>query len=209
MFIYSFIILLIFLLISINIIFSNPNNMTKYNIKDIKTNKNLNNKNIKNKNNIGEHIGENIGENIGEYIDRVEIFNVDNIDKINNIYDEIIELKSLIKLSDKVYNFISVDNLKEIKQFSKKYNKLQSLTNIFYNNMNTMNRELHKVKKDCCKLNRNNNIILSFLEIIKFNLEKKKRLKEIFEVYYNEDYVKELLIKLYIKEIKLIESEIK
>ena len=46
------------------------------------------------------------------------------------------------------------------------------------------------------------------LELIKYNLEKKRRLKEIFKEYYCEDFVKELLSKLYEKEIKIIESQI-
>jgi hypothetical protein len=46
------------------------------------------------------------------------------------------------------------------------------------------------------------------LEVIKYNLEKKRKLKLIFEEYYNEDFVKELLSKLYEKEIKIIESQI-
>ena len=46
------------------------------------------------------------------------------------------------------------------------------------------------------------------LEIIKFNLEKKRRLNEIYKEYYNEEFIKELLLKLYEKNIEIIQSQI-
>ena len=48
-------------------------------------------------------------------------------------------------------------------------------------------------------------IVILGLELIKFNLVKKKRLKEFYEEYYSEDFIKELLSKLYEKEIEIIE----
>ena len=52
-------------------------------------------------------------------------------------------------------------------------------------------------------------ISLCILDIlIKYNLEKKRRLKEIFKEYYCEDFIKKLLSKLYEKEIKIIEAQI-
>jgi len=48
-------------------------------------------------------------------------------------------------------------------------------------------------------------IVILGLELIKFNLEKKRRLKEIYDEYYSEDFIKELLSKLYKKEIEIIE----
>ena len=43
------------------------------------------------------------------------------------------------------------------------------------------------------------------LELIKVNLENKRRLKEIYDEYYSEDFIKELLSNLYEKEIEIIE----
>ena len=61
---------------------------------------------------------------------------------------------------------------------------------------------------DCKKNYHLKDIVILGLELIKFNLEKKKILKEIFEEYYSEDFIKELLSKLYEKEIEIIESQI-
>ena len=46
-------------------------------------------------------------------------------------------------------------------------------------------------------------------EIIRINLQKKLRLKEIYKEYYSEDFVKELLAELYKKEIEIIQKKLK
>jgi len=57
-------------------------------------------------------------------------------------------------------------------------------------------------------INHNKDIVIKMLEIIKFNFEKKERLKEIYEEYYSENFVKELLSELYQREIKLIDNQL-
>ena len=60
--------------------------------------------------------------------------------------------------------------------------------------------------KNDCKNYYLKDIIILGLELIKFNLEKKRRLKEIYKKYYNEDFVVKLLSRLYDKEIEKIIS---
>ena len=62
--------------------------------------------------------------------------------------------------------------------------------------------EIYKKKNNF--LNNNNIIIeenksleIMALEIINFNLEQKNKLKKIYELYHNEDFVKHVLIRLY------------
>jgi len=159
--------------------------------------------------------------------------------KINSIYEEIIELNSLIKLTD----FISIDDLPEIKKESQDYIKLQKLneesskiqqefqknklkTNLYnekfnliqtqkqkLNHVNQGNSWIHQIGNYYQVIKKNNNSLnkdydIMALEIIKYNLEKKRRLKEIYKEYNSEDFVKKLLSTLYEKEIKILEDEI-
>lgn len=160
--------------------------------------------------------------------------------KINSIYEEIIKLNSLIKLTD----FISIDDLSEIKKVSQDFIKLKKLNeesikiqeefqkkrlthNLINEKLNLIESQKQKFNylnqgntwirriEGCYQLiniNHNNysskDIVILGLEVIKFNLEKKRRLKLIFEEYYSEDFVQELLSKLYEKEIEIIKSQI-
>ena len=189
----------------------------------------------------GHFIKDCIESKIQDYLKNLNIENIENIQnetiKINSIYEEIIELNRLIKLTD----IICIDDLSEIKKESediKKLNKLHKLSEEC--RTNNLHKEklisiynqtqelyyLNNVHSDCWKnkihnlyksinnirwsndIKLNKDIVILGLELIKFNLEKKKRLKEIFEEYYSEDFIKELLSKLYEKEIKIIESQI-
>ena len=86
-----------------------------------------------------------------------------------------------------------IQNLNYLNQGVSWKNKIH---NIYYQQINNDRKNLNK------------DIVILGLELIKFNLEKKKRLKEIFEEYYSEDFIRELLSKLYEKEIEIIESQI-
>ena len=79
-------------------------------------------------------------------------------------------------------------------------------TDCWKNKIHNLYRSINRIHGDHIKLNKD--IVILGLELIKFNLEKKKRLKEIFQEYYSEDFIKELLSKLYEKEIEIIESQI-
>ena len=188
----------------------------------------------------GHFIKDCMESQIEDYLKNITNENIQNETiKINSIYEEIIELNSLIKLTD----FISIDDLPEIKKESQDFIKLQKLNEesrkiqeefqnkklthgLFNEKLNLI--EIQKQKQNY--LNQGNNWIRRIeqlyqlinnnrkslnkdydilgLELIKFNLEKKRRLKEIFKEYYSEDYVKNLLSKLYEKEIKIIEAQI-
>ena len=176
------------------------------------------------------------------------------IEKINLIYEEIIELNGSIKDSE----FISLDDLPAIKKQSDDCNKLHNLKEqLRYLRKETYNRMISKLQQDnmndlnrkISKLNyigqRNSwkNIIHKYwynevvrkgnekkleykkqfleqkilkrdvsllaIEIIRINLQKKLRLKEIYKEYYSEDFVKELLAELYKKEIEIIQKNLK
>jgi hypothetical protein len=183
----------------------------------------------------GHFIKDCIESKIQDYLKDLNIENIENIQnetiKINSIYEEIFELNRLIKLTD----IICIDDLSEIKKQSQDIKKLNKLseecrTNNLHITNNLLNEKLISINNQIQKLNwvhkipdlyksinnicrsndikLNKDIIIMGLELIKFNLEKKKRLKEIFEEYYSEDFIKELLSKLYEKEIKILESQI-
>lgn len=185
----------------------------------------------------GHFIKDCIESKIQDYLKNITNENISKeIFKINSTYEEIIELNSLIKLTD----FISIDDLPEIKKESQDYIKLKKLNEEsikiqeeLQKNKNILQEKLNLIESQKQKLNYlnqgnnwirrieqhyqyiNNNhkslnkdYVILGLEVIKYNLEKKRKLKLIFEEYYNEDFVKELLSKLYEKEIKIIESQI-
>jgi len=143
--------------------------------------------------------------------------------RINSIYEEIIELNRLINLTD----FICIDDyflIKKESQDMKKLNKLPSANHNYMierdNDYRVKIRELNYLSRADCWRNKihkiypiifsngrtDKDIIILGLELIKFNLEKKRRLKEIYKKYYNEDFVVELLSRLHDKEIEKIIS---
>ena len=183
----------------------------------------------------GHFIKDCIESKIQDYLKDLNNENIQNETiKINSIYEEIIELNRLIKLTD----FICIDDLSEIKEVSEDIKELNKLYEDGSYNMKLQKDEsfdtfdrrnkLHREKLtqlnylnhgDCWKNKIHNHyiyinndhenlktkdIVILGLELIKFNLEKKKRLKEIFEEYYSEDFIKELLSKLYEKHIESI-----
>jgi len=185
----------------------------------------------------GHFIKDCIESKIQDYLKNINNENISKETiKINSIYEEIIELNSLIKLTD----FISIDDLPEIKKESQDYIKLKKLNEEsikiqeeFQKNRNKLQEKFNLIESQKQKLNYlnqgnswirrieqhyqyidNNRKILNKdydilgLELIKYNLEKKKRLKEIYNQYYCEDFVKKLLSKLYEKEINIIKSQI-
>jgi len=190
---------------------------------------------------LGHFIKDCIESKIEDHLKNITNENIQNETiKINSIYEEIIELNRLIKLTD----FISIDNLAEIKKESQDLIKLQKLneesrkieeefrnqklTHELFNEklsliesqkqkLNYINQgnnwigriqQQHYQHKNNIRKSSNKDYVILGLELIKYNLEKKRRLKEIFKEYYSEDYVKNLLSKLYEKEIKIIEAQI-
>ena len=101
--------------------------------------------------------------------------------------------------------------IKNLEKFNSISNKIQELS-IGNNNYSLKSQILRIYELRLININHKNypskDIVILGLEVIKFNLEKKRRLKLIFEEYYNEDFVKELLSKLYEKDIEIIESQI-
>jgi hypothetical protein len=188
----------------------------------------------------GHFIKDCIESKIQDYLKDIIDENIPKeIIKINSIYEEIIELNMLIKLTD----FIRIDDITEIKKESQDYTKLKKLndesikiqeefqknrlTRNLYNEkfnliesqkqklnyLNQGNNWIRRIEGHYERINNNHknlnkDYVILGLELIKYNLEKKRRLKEIIKEYYCEDYVKKLLSKLYEKEIKIIETQI-
>jgi predicted GIY-YIG superfamily endonuclease len=188
----------------------------------------------------GHFIKDCIESKIEDYLKNITNENIQNETiKINSIYEEIIELNSLIKLTD----FICIDDFPEIKKESQDFIKLQKLNeesikiqeefqknrltrNLYNKKFNLIESKkqklnyLNKGNSWKCRIEQHYQLInnnrkslnkdydILGLELIKYNLEKKRRLKEIIKEYYCEDYVKKLLSKLYEKEIKIIEAQI-
>jgi hypothetical protein len=186
---------------------------------------------------IGHFIKDCNNTKIQEYLKNINNEDIETqIISIKLLYKEIHEINKLIKLTD----FISIDNLPEIKkqyQDNIKRNKL----NEEYNQLLIKNpKNKNDIEKINLIQNKQKNLNLSFdnnwglkinechqrilntfvddfirkdidilgLEIIKFNLEKKRRLNEIYKEYYSEKFIKELLLKLYEKNIEIIQSQI-
>lgn len=174
---------------------------------------------------------------IQEYLKNINNEDIETlIIYIKLLYKEIHEINRLIKLTD----FISIDNLPEIKkqyQDNIKRNKLNEeyrqllhkrpqnkddieKINLIQNEQQKLNLSFDNdwgVKINECHQRIFNTFVDDFirkdidilgLEIIKFNLEKKRRLNEIYKEYYSEEFIKELLLKLYEKNIEIIQSQI-
>ena len=101
-----------------------------------------------------------------------------------------------------------IKNFEKFNSITKKIQELNALNNI-YSLKNQILQIYTQINNDPKNyLYQNKDIVILGLEVIKFNLEKKRRLKLIFEEYYSEDFVQELLSKLYEKEIEIIKSQI-
>jgi len=183
----------------------------------------------------GHFIKDCIESKIQEYLKDINNENIqDKIIIINSRYEEIIELNRLIKLTDFIC-IDDLSEIREVSKDIKKFNKLQEeIIKIqkedSYNRRNNLHREklnsishqiqefnylnqhdswkykIHQIYQQINHVNPNKDIIILGLKLIKFNLEKKIRLKEIFEEYYSEDFVKELLSRLHQREIKLLQD---
>ena len=188
----------------------------------------------------GHFIKDCIESKIQDYLKDIKNENIQSETiKINSIYEEIIDLNMFIKLTD----FISIDDLSEIKKESQDFIKLKKLneesikiqeefqknrlTRNLYNEkfnliesqkqklnyLNQGNSWIRRIEGHYQHINKNRknldkDYVILGLELIKYNLEKKRRLKEIYKEYNSEDYVKKLLSTLYEKEIKIIEAQI-
>ena len=155
---------------------------------------------------------------LNRLIKLTDIICIDDLSQIKKESEDIKELNKKLPILSQEYRkndlHITNDLYKEkFKSINHRFEELKYLNNIhsdcwknkihnLYISINNINRSDH------IKLNKDKDIVILGLELIKFNLEKKKRLKEIFQEYYSEDFIKELLSKLYEKEIKIIESQI-
>lgn len=140
----------------------------------------------------GHFIKDCIESKIQDYLKNINNENIQNETiKINSVYEKIIELKKLVKFT----NFISIDNLPEIKKESKDIKRLNylleqnkerqftrsergELTNLYKNNYwkNKIYRTYQEINNNSKYSNKD--IIILGLELIKFNLKMKKELKK-------------------------------
>ena len=185
----------------------------------------------------GHFIKDCIESKIQDYLEDIKNENIQNETiKINSIYEEIIELNILIKSTDFIciddlseikkesQDFIKFTKLNEEsrkiqEEFQKNRDILtQEKLNLIeiqkkkFNYLDQGNSWKRRIEQHYQLYNNHKNLkkdyVILGLELIKYNLEKKRRLKEIFKEYYCEDFIKKLLSKLYEKEIKIIEAQI-
>jgi predicted GIY-YIG superfamily endonuclease len=185
----------------------------------------------------GHFIKDCIESKIEDYLKNITNENIQNETiKINSIYEEIIELNILIKSTDFIciddlseikkesQDFIKFTKLNEEsrkiqEEFQKNRDILtQEKLNLIeiqkkkFNYLDQGNSWKRRIEQHYQLYNNHKNLkkdyVILGLELIKYNLEKKRRLKEIFKEYYCEDFIKKLLSKLYEKEIKIIEAQI-
>ena len=174
---------------------------------------------------------------IKEYVSQIEEEKLEEeISKINSIYEEILKLNYLISISDfidihdmeeiiiisenhtKLFSYkLQQDECLKNTDVKERYNKLMQINN----DINILEKEVNKPiyskivsswnKMFHSKLIYNNHkpIEIKALEIIKFNVDKKKRLKEIYEKWHNEEYIKKLLAELYERDILYTLEKIK
>lgn len=169
-------------------------------------------------------------DNIQDYINTIdsiyqEILELNHMIKSTEIFltydfDELKELTEIIKKLDDLREQHQQANIALQKDRSSRYHidkqlstsqKINELQQMNTSKVNTIYQiYIHLIKNDSERrpdvYKYDPNILL--LKIIKFNLEKKRRLKEIYREYHNEDFIKELLMYLYKKDIESIKTQI-
>lgn len=136
-----------------------------------------------------------------EYCKKDDIYT--RINKYHQILEEIRKLKIEIERT----NFISINDLEDLEDLDNefkeesgyrcndKYNLIVKVNGFFrYHDINADYDINANYKSDSIKLNA--------LQIIKYNLEKKKRLKEIYQEYHSEEDIINNLQNIYLHQIK-------
>ena len=136
----------------------------------------------------------------------IECSDMEQIKKESNINDEIQyllndninidnNLKKVVKTGNymeviKKYNKKRSDNISKICLFQEQFFKRSEIIEIYKKKNNFLNNNNIIIEE-------NKSLEIMALEIINFNLEQKNKLKKIYELYHNEDFVKYVLIRLY------------
>lgn len=165
---------------------------------------NVNNENISDKINIVKSIYEEILElNIS-----IENTNFISLDDLSSLKQESNDIKKLHRLQkEKIYKFSKKNKDKYSRE---EYNIISDeIQSLEYVNSNKsfkylITQRYYSFTNKIINNILNKDLIISGLEIIKFNIKKKKRLNKIFDKYHSEKFVIELLSELYQKEIELI-----
>ena len=173
--------------------------------------KDINNENIQSEtikiNSIYEEIID-----LNMFIKLTDFICIDDLSEIKKESQDFIKFRKLNEEATKINEELQKNRL-TTNLYREKFNLIESQKQKF-NYFNQGNNWIHRIEQHYLRIYNNNHknlnkdYVIKGLELIKFNLEKKRRLKEIFKEYYSEDFVKELLSKLYEKEIKIIESQI-
>jgi len=175
--------------------------------------KDINNENIQSEtikiNSIYEEIID-----LNMFIKLTDFICIDDLSEIKKESQDFIKFRKLNEEATKIQEELQKNKL-TTNLYKEKLNLIESQKQKF-NYLNQGNNWIHRIEQHYQRIYNNNNnhknlnkdYVIMGLELIKFNLEKKRRLKEIFKEYYCEDFVQELLSKLYEKEIKIIESQI-
>lgn len=160
----------------------------------------------------------------------LEIIKLNNIIKqtdfyYNNLSDiklSIIKFKKLEKLNEEknllLNKFYNTKDKGQILDINKQIHDLNIKINIFknyirQNNLENYKNRIYESLENLYRFNKEFYFLLSnynkcnkyivVLEIVKFGVETKKRLNEIYKKYHSDKFINELLIKLYEKEIEM------
>lgn len=168
--------------------------------------------------NSGHFVKDCLESKLSNYFKNVDDDNLsDKVSKVKSIYEEIINLEQIISDTNK----ISINDIEKIKRLNSNSEE-QTLRNrsgrlSAEDNNNIILKRLiyatacnyfYKNMQHTTLERTGRNIDILALEIIKLNLEQKKRLKEIYTEYYNKTFVETLLTRLYKMEIEILQTEI-
>lgn len=168
---------------------------------------------------------------IDNIISKINFNNIDNkIQDYKSIYNEIILIKQQIKNTE----FIKLENLPEIENYNNNIYKLEYIKNEINSNklkkiidlklekelselsdiqqqMLSSNYLITKINQFNFKNNKdklNKDILIIAYEIIEYNMKKRIRLKELYNDYHSQEFMKDLLAELYKVKISLLNDKL-
>ncbi len=146
---------------------------------------------------------------LNNQINKTNSINIDEFKKLSNDYDKYYQLdeqyKKLHEQAHKTGNQQLFKELRETQEKMNLYNQSKSMFEYNNNYINTIYKE-HFVNDNIYVIS-NNNMIIKIYKLIVLNMEKKKQLKDILDIYTSEDLIKTKLSALYEKKINILKND--
>ena len=178
--------------------------------------KDINDENVSSKASEIKSIYEEIHK-LNKLIELTDFIKIDNLpeikkesednNKINKLRDEQVKLGKYIDNKSRDYHDKIRKIDQEIRTLSAKHKYWRKIITEKYYNYDLFKQDISMTAFQGLR-DKDIDIVILGLELIKFNLQKKKSLKQIYNKYHSEEYVKELLSRLYQMEIEIITSQI-